>query len=186
MDKDLILASASPRRRELLSLITDRFEILPSDAEEVVPSSINANETAEYLAVLKAKAVAQKYPEKTVIGADTCVVIDNIILGKPKNKENARQMMKLLSGKTHKVITGCAIVENNKITSFSVETEVEFYPLDDTEIEEYINTPEPYDKAGGYGIQGKAALFVKGIKGDYFNVVGLPVAELNKRLKTRN
>ncbi|MBQ6848245.1 MAG: septum formation protein Maf [Clostridia bacterium] len=182
MEKALILASASPRRRELLSLITDKFTILPSDANEVVPSSVSADKTAEYLACLKAKSVAEKHPQSIVLGADTCVVLADEILGKPKNKDDARRMLRMLSGKVHKVITGCAIAENKKTTSFSVETEVEFYPLTDTEIEEYINTTEPYDKAGGYGIQGKASLFVKGINGDYFNVVGLPVAELSRKL----
>ncbi len=184
--KRIILASASPRRQELLRLIFNEFNVIPSDAEEIVNENISAENTAEYLAVLKAKAVAEKYPQDTVIGADTCVVIGNKILGKPKDKEDARKMIKLLSGNVHKVITGCAIIGGKKINSFSAETEVEFYPLSDAEIEEYINTSEPYDKAGGYGIQGKASLFVKGIKGDYFNVVGLPIAQLNKELKARN
>ncbi len=182
---NVILASASPRRRELLKLIFNEFKVIPSDAEEIVPKGISAEKTAEYLAELKSKAVAEKYPQYTVIGADTCVVVDNVILGKPKDKEDAKRMMQMLSGRTHKVITGCAIVKNGVISSFSVETEVEFYNLTYAEIEDYINTAEPYDKAGGYGIQGKASLFVKGIKGDYFNVVGLPVAELNQKLKTR-
>lgn len=183
MTDKIILASASPRRRELLGIITENFEVIPSDAEEVVPKSISAEDTAEFLARIKAKSVGEKYAESTVIGADTCVIIENKILGKPKDKTDARQMIKLLSGRTHKVITGCAIAKGNKMTAFSVETEVEFYTLSDSEIEDYINTFEPYDKAGSYGIQGKASLFVKGIKGDYFNVVGLPIAELNRKLK---
>ena len=183
MKENIILASASPRRKELLAVITNDFEVVPSDAEEIVPSGITADETAEHLAKIKALSVAQIHPESIVIGADTCVVADGVILGKPKDKAQARQMMKLLSGKTHKVITGCAIVKNGQVDSFSVCTEVEFHSLSEEEIESYINTSEPYDKAGGYGIQGKASLFVKGIKGDYFNVVGLPVAELNRKLK---
>ena len=183
MKENIILASASPRRKELLGVITNNFEVIPSDAEEIVPSGITADKTAEYLAKIKALSVAQIHPESIVIGADTCVVADGVILGKPKDKAQAKQMIKLLSGKTHKVITGCAIMKNGKVDSFSVCTEVEFYPLSGEEIERYINTLEPYDKAGGYGIQGKASLFVKGIKGDYFNVVGLPVAELNRKLK---
>lgn len=182
MRENIILASASPRRKELLGVITKDFEIIPSDAEETVPVGILADETAEYLAKIKALSVAQIHPESIVIGADTCVVADGVILGKPKDEDDAREMLKMMSGMTHKVITGCAIVKNGVVNSFSVTTEVEFYPLSDEEIEKYINTPEPYDKAGGYGIQGKASLFVKGIKGDYFNVVGLPVAELNRRL----
>lgn len=184
MKTNIILASASPRRRELLSLITEDFKVIPSDAEETVPENIETEKTAEYLAEIKAKAVAEKYPLDIVIGSDTCVVAEGKILGKPKDKNDARQMMQTLSGKTHKVITGCAIVKGSKTVSFSVETSVEFYPLSEEQIEEYINSSEPYDKAGGYGIQGKAALFVKGIKGDYFNVVGLPIAELNLKLKS--
>ncbi len=183
MKENIILASASPRRKELLSVITNDFEVIPSECEEIIPTDISADETAEYLAKIKAVSVAEKHYDSIVIGADTCVVADGLILGKPKDKAQAKQMMKLLSGNTHKVITGCAIVKNGKIASFSVCTEVEFYPLSEEEIESYINTLEPYDKAGGYGIQGKASLFVKGIKGDYFNVVGLPVAELNRKLK---
>ncbi len=179
----IILASASPRRRELLSVITDNFEVVPSDAEEYVPQSISPEDTAEYLARLKALAVAETYKNRTVLGADTCVLAEGRILGKPKDKADAAEMIKLLSGKTHRVITGCAIARNNRVLSFSTVTEVEFYDLSDSEIEAYISTDEPYDKAGGYGIQGKASLFVKAIKGDYFNVVGLPVAELNRKLK---
>lgn len=184
MKKNIILASASPRRRELLSIITDDFKVIPSDAEETVPDNIKTEKAAEYLAKIKAKAVAEKYPFDIVIGSDTCVVAEGKILGKPKDKDDARQMMQMLSNKTHKVITGCAIVKDSEITSFSTETLVEFYPLSEEQIEEYISSSEPYDKAGGYGIQGKASLFVKGIKGDYFNVVGLPVAELNLKLKS--
>lgn len=183
MKENTILASASPRRKELLSVITNDFSVVPSDCEEIVPTDISAEDTAEYLAKIKALSVAEKYPHSTVIGADTCVVAGDMILGKPKNEDDAREMLKMMSGITHKVITGCAIVKNGVVNSFSVTTEVEFYPLSDEEIEKYINTSEPYDKAGGYGIQGKASLFVKGIKGDYFNVVGLPVAELNRKLK---
>ena len=183
MNKKIILASASPRRKELLSVITEDFLILPSDAEEIIPGDISADETAEYLAKIKAQAVAADHPQDVVIGADTCVVVGNEILGKPVDSNDAKRMLNLLSGKTHKVITGCAIISDGKTLSFSSKTEVEFYPLSETQIEEYINSLEPYDKAGSYAIQGKASLFVKGIKGDYFNVVGLPVAELNLKLK---
>ena len=183
MNKRIILASASPRRKELLSVITEDFLVLPSDAEEIIPSDISADKTAEYLAKIKAQAVAANHPLDVVIGADTCVVVGNEILGKPVDSNDAKRMLNLLSGKTHKVITGCAIISDGKTHSFSSETEVEFYPLSETQIEEYINSLEPYDKAGSYAIQGKASLFVKGIKGDYFNVVGLPVAELNLKLK---
>ncbi len=182
-ENKIILASNSPRRKELLSIITSNFTVSPSKAEEIVPKDVAFTETAEYLARLKALDVADKFKDSVVIGADTCVLSENEILGKPKDEEDARRMLQLLSGKIHSVITGCAIVKNGSCKSFSVETKVEFYSLGIEEIEEYISSSEPYDKAGAYGIQGKASLFVKGIIGDYFNVVGLPVAELNKQLK---
>lgn len=178
----IILASASPRRKELFAVIINDFEVIPSNAEEIVPENIQALDQAEYLAGLKARDIAKNYPDRIVIGADTCVVAGAEVLGKPKDKEDAKRMLQLLSGNTHKVVTGCAICKGEKFLSFSNITEVEFYKLTDREIEEYINSSEPYDKAGAYGIQGKAGLFVKGIKGDYFNVVGLPVSQLNREL----
>ena len=183
MNNLIILASASPRRRELLSVITDNFEVIPSGAEETVPNGIGLLETAEYLARIKAKDIAEKHKDAVVIGADTCVIAEGEILGKPKDKTDAYRMIKILSGKTHIVVTGCAVICNGITDSFSVETKVEFYPLSENEIVEYINGSEPYDKAGAYAIQGKASLFVRQIIGDYFNVVGLPVAMLNKKLK---
>ena len=121
--------------------------------------------------------------DDVVIGSDTGVFIDGTMLGKPENKEQAREMLKLLSGKTHKVITGCSVFYKGQNISFSEVTEVEFYHLTDSEIEEYIATGEPMDKAGAYGIQGKGALLIKRIKGDYYNVVGLPVGALKQKLK---
>lgn len=180
----LILASASPRRQELISLISEDVICAPSGVEEIIPDDIPIHEIPLCLAAQKAKAVAEKYPDYVVIGCDTGVILGEEILGKPKDKEDARRMMNALSGKTHKVITGCALFYKGREEGFSNVTEVEFFTLSNEEIEEYINTAEPYDKAGGYGIQGKAGLFVKGIKGDYFNVVGLPVSELNRRIKT--
>lgn len=183
MNNHIILASASPRRRELLSVITEDFEVIPSSIEEIVPNDISLSQTAEYLAKIKAVDIAAKHKDVVVIGADTCVIAEDEILGKPKDRADAFRMIKLLSGKTHSVITGCAVVYKGITNSFSVETKVEFYNLSDTEIEEYVNSSEPYDKAGAYAIQGKASLFVKKIVGSYFNVVGLPIAELNIKLK---
>ncbi len=180
----LILASASPRRQELIALISDNVLCSPSGVEEVVPDGTAVTEIALCLATQKAQAVAETYPDDVVIGCDTAVVLGNEVLGKPKDKDDARRMVKALSGKVHQVITGCALCQKGKTEGFSCVTDVEFFELSDSEIEEYINSIEPYDKAGGYGIQGKASLFVKGIKGDYFNVVGLPVSELNRRLKS--
>lgn len=181
---NIILASASPRRQELLKHITDDFTVKVSSVEEIVPNEICADETPEFLAMLKAKDVAQSFPESLVIGADTCVLADGKILGKPKDKNDAYNMLSLLSGKTHTVITGCALVAGDKSISFSVSTDVEFYSLTEEEINDYINTSEPFDKAGAYGIQGKGSLLVKGINGDYFNVVGLPVAKLSRVIKS--
>ena len=179
----LVLASASPRRQELIRLIDENIIICPSDADESFSADTPAESVPEILAVRKAAEVAKKYPNETVIGSDTSVIINNEILGKPKDKDDAVRMLKLLSGKTHKVITGCAIFKDGKSVSFSETTEVTFYPLSDKDIENYIATNEPFDKAGAYGIQGKGSLLIKGINGDYFNVVGLPVAKLNKVLK---
>ena len=180
---NVVLASASPRRKELLGIITENFKIVPSGVEETVPDGILPEKQPEYLASLKALNIAKKYPHDIVIGADTSVIIDNCVLGKPVGREEAKNMLLRLSGRIHKVITGCAVIKNGECRSFSSVTEVEFYPLTDVEIEEYIATGEPFDKAGAYGIQGKGGLLVKAIRGDWFNVVGLPVAELARTLK---
>lgn len=179
----LILASQSPRRRELLSIITSNFDVLPSNVEEIVPDSIGILESPEYLAKIKALDIAASHPDDVVIGADTSVILGEVILGKPKDRQNAYEMLKMLSGKTHLVVTGCAIVKGERSISFSVKSEVEFYQLSEEEINAYLDIDEPYDKAGAYGIQAKGALLVKEIRGDYFNIVGLPIGELNHRLK---
>lgn len=178
-----ILASQSPRRRELLSVITEDFTIIPSNIEEIVPEDIAPFESPEYLAKIKALDIAKTHPDDIVIGADTSVFLGDSVLGKPKNRNHAYEMLSMLSGNTHYVITGCAIVKGDKCISFSVKSEVEFYKLTDDEINAYLDTDEPYDKAGSYGIQAKGALLVKEIRGDYFNIVGLPIGELNRRLK---
>ena len=179
----LVLASASPRREELISLISDDVLIHPADVDESYDHNISSEDVPEMLAVRKAKAVAHEFPDDTVIGCDTCVIIEGEILGKPESLEDAKRMLTLLSGKTHKVITGCAIFKNGRSLSFSETTEVTFYQLNEKEIEEYAESGEPMDKAGAYGIQGLGSLLVKGINGDYFNVVGLPVGKLNKMMK---
>ncbi len=182
--ENIILASASPRRRELLKLIFSDYTCIAADIPEIVPDGILNEKAPEYLARLKAEHIAKSYKDALVIGADTSVLLNDKILGKPKNIDDAREMLASLSGNIHKVITGCALCYKGKTVSFSAVTEVEFYELSETEIEEYIKTDEPYDKAGGYGIQSKGGLFVKKINGDYFNVVGLPVANLNKYIKS--
>lgn len=182
--KKIILASKSPRRIELMKFITKDFISIPSLAEEIVPAGIELNEVSSYLAKIKANDIFKSHKDSLVIGCDTVVVLNNKVLGKPKDEEEAYEMLSMLSGNTHKVITGCCLLKDNREIVFSCETKVGFYPLSCDEIKEYIATGEPFDKAGGYGIQEKGALFVKGIVGDYFNVVGLPVSLLNKKLKT--
>ncbi len=178
----MILASASPRRRELLGLITKDFEVIPSNAPEVIPEGCDPFKASEHLACIKAQDIAAKHPGETVIGADTTVICDGQILGKPRDEEDARRMLTLLSGKVHCVMTGVCIVKDAVKESFSVCTKVEFYPLSPEEIDRYIATGDPMDKAGAYGIQTEGALLVKGIEGDFMNVVGLPVAELYRHL----
>ena len=179
----LILASGSPRRKELLSLITDEFEVLVSGCDEFVPEGTPAEKVPAILAEQKALAVAKLRPEDTIIGSDTVVVLDGEIFGKPKNKEHAHAMLKALSGKKHFVYTGVAVAENDKVRSFVQKTEVEFYELSDEIIDKYIETLEPMDKAGAYGIQGIGGAFIDKIEGDYFNVVGLPLCRLRQVLK---
>lgn len=179
-----ILASASPRRRELIKLINENTEFISADVDETVPETVNTEDAPEFLACKKALAVAKEYENDLVIGCDTSVIIDDIILGKPKDDSDAYNMLKLLSGRNHKVITGCCLVCNGKTLSFSCVSKVKFYDLSDTEIKEYVKTGECNDKAGAYGIQGKGSLLVEKIDGDYFNIVGLPVSMLNRYIKS--
>ncbi len=182
-DKKVILASASPRRQELIKLIFQNVDILPAECDETLPDGIGAREAVEYLSKIKNEASAKLTDkENLIISADTVVAVDDEILGKPVDKADARRMINLLSGKVHQVYTGVTLSLNGKTRTFSEKTDVEFYPLSEGEIEEYINSKEPYDKAGSYGIQGKAGLLVKGINGDYYNVVGFPVARLKREI----
>ena len=179
----LILASKSPRRKELLSLITRDFEIIPAVGEERADKSLSPSEYVTELAKHKAEEVACSYPDDTVIGADTVVAIDGEILGKPRDEADARRMLRLLSGCEHSVFTGTCIIYKNKNIAFCEETKVRFFELSDKEIDDYIVTGEPFDKAGAYGIQELGALLVSGITGDYYNVMGLPVGRLARELK---
>lgn len=179
----VILASASPRRKELLQWIVPQFDVIPSGVEECIPDGMPAQEQAVYLADLKARDLWEQYPEAVVIGSDTTVVCDDMVLGKPQNENEAVEMLKMLSGRVHKVITGCSIYYRGVKRNWASEAEVEFYPLSDEEIQAYIKENEWGDKAGGYGIQSKGALLIRGIKGDYYAVVGLPVASLKRELE---
>lgn len=182
MKEKIILASASPRRRELLTKMGLEFEVIPSKGEEIITKTSPAEVVME-LAEQKAREVAESFGDGTLlIGADTVVVKDGKILGKPKDESDAVSMLSMLSGTVHQVYTGvCLIRKRNgktEVHTFYESTDVEFYPMSEKEIAEYVATGEPMDKAGAYGIQGKCAVYIKGIRGDYNNVVGLPIARL--------
>ena len=179
----IILASASPRRKELLGKIISDFKIIPSTIEEVVPADLPAIDTATYLSTQKALDVSKNNPDDIIIAADTIIVFNNKIYGKPKSKDEAKDMLSAFSENTHLVVTGVCISSKNRTISFSSINEVEFYKLSEKEIDDYLSHDEYKDKAGSYAIQGKASLFVKSIKGDYNSIVGLPVAQLNRVLK---
>jgi len=176
---DVILASASPRRKQLLAGIVKNFIVLPSNADENVYCE-SPLETAKQLSFVKAKSVFEKNQNCLVVGADTIVVHNDKILGKPKNKDKAYQMLSQLSGKTHSVITGVTVMTKNLSVTFADVSSVTFKTLCDKDIFDYIATGSPFDKAGGYGIQDSG--FVCNISGSYDNVVGLPTEKLAKVL----
>ena len=192
MKKKIILGSASPRRRELLSQIGVEFEVRVSGKEEVYHSSV-PEEIVKELALMKAENVASELTEAekkdlAVLGADTIVVYAGSILGKPADPEEARQMLTALQGNTHQVYTGTALLVydsegNRSVINHAVETKVIVHRMSPEEIRAYIATGEPMDKAGAYGIQGRFAAYIDGIEGDYYNVVGLPVSYIYQELK---
>lgn len=179
MNKKLILASASPRRRELLSIAGYDYEVIPSNAEEI-KSSDSAVELVRSNALAKAREVFSRFCDGSyvVLGADTIVCADGEILGKPEEERDASNMLLRLSGREHLVITGFAVVGQEGEFSGACETKVFFKELTENEIDSYVMTDECYDKAGGYGIQERACLFVDRVEGDYFNVIGLPVRSI--------
>lgn len=180
----IILASKSPRRKELLSFITTDFAVKSADVDETLPQGISPDKAVEYLSKIKAEPF--KNENDIAIGADTVVALDGKILGKPRDDADAFATLKMLSGREHSVFTGVSVIKGENIETFSVQTKVKMFELTDEEIEEYIATDEPFDKAGSYGIQGKGSLLVEKIDGDYFNVVGLPISRLNRVLKLFN
>ena len=189
MNQKIILASASPRRRELLAQIGLEFEVKVSNKEEVYTST-KPQKIVEELALMKAENVASdlqaegvELKNTIVIGADTIVVRDEEILGKPKNEDHAYEILLSLQGRAHEVYTGVCLIEDGEAKTFYEETKVTFYEISEDEIERYIETGEPMDKAGSYGIQGKAAVFIKGIEGDYYNVVGFPIARFLQEIR---
>lgn len=182
---NIVLASASPRRREILENTNIKFDIISSSIDELVLEGESPCHMVMRLAFEKGIDIASKRKSDLVISADTIVVLDNKVLGKPKDEDEARDMITSLSGKTHQVITGISLInlENNKKIIDYVISNVKFKNLSENDINDYIKTKESLDKAGAYGIQGYGALLVEEIQGDYFNIVGLPISKLSDLLK---
>ena len=178
----IILASASPRRKELLGLFHVPFEIRVADIDEAMDLSKAPYDEVARVSRLKALAVPRENDD-TVIAADTIVVCEGRVLGKPKNEADAKSMLRLLSGREHQVMTGVTVLRGARCETFTEVTDIHFRPLTDAEIDGYVATGEPMDKAGSYGIHGGAALFCTHMVGDYYNVMGLPVCRLGMILR---
>lgn len=183
--KKIILASASPRRKEILRLTGLNFAVCESDYEEDLNLSLKPRDLARFLSRKKAGSVAHKYKDAIIIAADTFILFRNRLHGKPHTEKEAEKMLRMLNGKAHSVITGFTIMDtgSNKILSRSVETKVYLKRLSGEEISAYVRSKEPLDKAGAYAIQGRGAVFIEKINGDFFNVMGLPLCALTKSLK---
>lgn len=179
----VILASKSPRRKQLLGLLNIDFEAIPADIDEEINPNNDLVKEIEKLSYQKANYVYQRNKDSLVIGSDTIVKINGQVLGKPKTYEQAKQMLRLLSNNTHEVVTGVTIITNDQIETFSSIASVTFYPLTEEEIEEYVKTNEPMDKAGAYAIQGIGSKYIKSINGDFYTIMGLPIGELYHRLQ---
>lgn len=191
MKYNIVLASGSPRRKEILSLVGIDFKVCSSDKEEIITKSKPEDIVSE-LSYMKAMDICNNIHENgLIIGADTMVAINGQVLGKPKSREDAFNMLELLQGKKHQVYTGVTVIlkednielDNYKVKTFVEVSEVVVNPMSKDEIDEYIESGEPFDKAGAYGIQGKFALYIGGIVGDYYNIMGLPIARLYSELK---
>jgi septum formation protein len=188
----IILASGSPRRKQLLELAEITFDVIVSATDESCPKELSPAESAKYIAENKAMAVKRKlltennYNENIIVGADTLVVLENKIIGKPENRENAIHILSSLSGKIHKVITGVCILSAGEKIVFAEETEVTFHKIAISQIEYYVDNYKPYDKAGAYAIQEWiGAVGIKSIKGDFYNVMGLPVSRVVTSLPSK-
>ena len=179
----IVLASASPRRSEIMTLMGLDFITHPASKEKNPSTELQPEEYTALSALYKAQDVAIRFKkEDIIIGADTVVALDGIILGKPKDEEDARRMLRMLSGKTHRVYTGFAILRGETVITGCEYTDVDFRELTDIEIDNYVKTGESMDKAGAYGIQGRGCVNITGIRGDYFNVMGLPACRIHKEL----
>ena len=188
MQAKIILASGSPRRRELMAREGFEFDVITSNAQESYDPTLPVTKIVQSLATLKAQAVADtlkpsRLAESIIVGADTVVVLDGTIYGKPQHAADACRMLRELSGKTHEVITGVCIICNGQVQAFSQSTKVRFKELDDAQIKDYVASGEPMDKAGAYGIQGLGGKLIDGIEGDFDNVVGLPIKTLAPKLR---
>lgn len=180
---EIILASQSPRRKELLGYITRDFITVPADIDETIPDGMGPKDYAIAMAEKKAKVISEQYPEHIVIGSDTIVALRDEIMGKPKNDQEAFDMLSKLSDGQHQVHTSVCLRQGKKILTKVFTATVSFFELTPKEIEKYVQTGEPFDKAGAYGIQGPAAVFVKEVVGDYYAIVGLPIGQVNQLLK---
>lgn len=181
--KSIILASKSPRRKELLRKIGLKFKIIESEYEEIVDPKLTPHELVEKFSLEKAKAVFKNDKDSIIIAADTIVACDGKILGKPKDRADAKRMLEFLSGKTHLIITAFTIISGNNVITKSEKTKVNMRKISEREIDSYLETKEPYDKAGAYAIQEEGSKFIQGIDGDFDNAVGLPILTLVQELK---
>lgn len=183
MDRPLVLASASPRRREILELLGFTYTVCPARTELPADPSLSAEDAILRVARGKAEEVAAQYPHAIVLGADTAVVVDEVILGKPQDAEEARAMLRQLSGRTHRVITAVWVCGDGFNTGFADVAEVTFYPMTEQNIAEYVASGEPMDKAGAYAVQGCGARYIRGIHGDFYTVMGLPGGRLYRFMR---
>lgn len=179
----IILASSSPRRSKLLTDAGLTFKVVSSEVEEVYDENLEPKDIAMYLAELKAKHIAKDYPSDIVLGADTIVVYNQKVLGKPLDENDAFQMLSMLSNQCHDVFTGVSLIKGDHVETFVSQTKVCMKPLSNLEIEAYIKTGEPMDKAGAYGIQGEGGALVEKYDGDFFTIMGLPLKEVLIKLK---
>lgn len=185
MKKQIILASASPRRRELLKSLGIPFKVVPSNFEELGLDGEVPARAAKRLAKAKALAVARRFPEAVVLAADTIVLLGKEVMGKPKSLAEAERMLKKLSGRTHRVITGFCLLntEDNRVIKRAVTTKVKMKRITAAELKGYLSSGEPFDKAGAYAVQGVGAFLIESVQGSYSNVVGLPLAEVSEAFK---
>ena len=179
----LILASQSPRRRDLLSMLGLDFTIITADIDETMDEHLSIEDAVAEVCRRKAEAIAKDRPDDLIISADTIVVVDDVVLGKPHDPEDAKAMLRSLSGRSHTVMTAFCIWQKGQAQTHVEKTHLRFKPLSEEEIAAYVATGSPLDKAGAYGIQDQAAIFVEAMDGDYYNVMGLPLCSLVKALR---